>query len=154
MFIICVATYLYLRIVTFHMNRKIRRENNTYRKLSEDPASVPPNCYVSYEQETRRENNIQRWLSEDPARICLPSVKLLFHDQWLVYYFNGTLVYKESGLTLKFWMEYLQLFLSLLITFYSFPIFWINSFFCTYDITDMASDLMKIMPWVSVTIFS
>ncbi len=60
MYIICVATYLYLRIVTFHMNRKIRRENNTYRKLSEDPASVPPNCHVSYEQETRRENNIQR----------------------------------------------------------------------------------------------
>ena len=49
--------------------------------LSEDPAGVPPNCHVSYEQETHSENNIQRWLSEDPARICLPSVKLLFHDQ-------------------------------------------------------------------------
>jgi hypothetical protein len=60
MYIICVATYLYLRIVTFHMNRKIRRENNTSRMLSEDPASVPPNCHVSYEQETRSENNIQR----------------------------------------------------------------------------------------------
>ncbi len=60
MYIICVATYLYLRIVTFHMNRKIRRENNTYRRLSEDPASVPPNCHVSYKQETRRENNLQR----------------------------------------------------------------------------------------------
>ncbi len=47
MYIICVATYLYLRIVTFDMNRKIRRENNTYRELSEDPASVPPNCHVS-----------------------------------------------------------------------------------------------------------
>ena len=60
MYIICVATYLYLRIVTFHMNRKIRRENNTYRRLSEDPAGVPPNCHVSYEQETHSENNIQR----------------------------------------------------------------------------------------------
>jgi len=81
MYIICVATYLYLRIVTFYVNRKIRRENNTYRRLSEGPAGIPPNCHVPYEQETRRENNIQRWLSEDPARICLPSVKLLFHDQ-------------------------------------------------------------------------
>ena len=60
MYIICVATYLYLRIVTFHMNRKIRRENNTYRMLSEDPAGAPPNCHVSYEQETHSENNIQR----------------------------------------------------------------------------------------------
>jgi len=81
MYIICVATYLYLRIVTSYVNRKIRRENNTYRRLSEGPAGIPPNCHVPYEQETHRENNIQRWLSEDPARICLPSVKLLFHDQ-------------------------------------------------------------------------
>ena len=80
MYIICVATYLY-RIVTSYVNRKIRRENNTYRRLSEGPAGIPPNCHVPYEQETRRENNIHRWLSEDPARICLPSVKLLFHDQ-------------------------------------------------------------------------
>jgi hypothetical protein len=86
MYIICVATYLYFRIVTFYVNQKIRRENNTYRRLSEDPANIPPNCHVPYEQETRRENNIQRWLSEDPARICLPSVKLLFHDQRLSLY--------------------------------------------------------------------
>ncbi len=91
MYIICVATYLYLRIVTFHITRKIRRENNTYRRLLEDPASIPPNCHVSYEQETRRENNIQRWLSEDPARICLPSVKLLFHDQDNTDVLNHTL---------------------------------------------------------------
>ena len=60
MYIICVATYLYLRIVTFYVNKKIRRENNTYIRLSEDPANIPPNCHVPYEQETRRENNIQR----------------------------------------------------------------------------------------------
>jgi hypothetical protein len=60
MYIICIATCLYLRIITFHMNRKIHRENNTYRRLSEDPASVPPICHVSHEQETRIENNIQR----------------------------------------------------------------------------------------------
>ncbi len=47
MYIICAATYIYLQIVTFHMNKK-----------------------------TRRRNNIHRRLSEDPARICLPSVKL------------------------------------------------------------------------------
>ncbi len=79
-YIICVATYLYLRIVTFHVNRKIRRENNTYRRLSEGPASIPPNCHVHMNKKHAR--RIQRWLSKDPARICLPSVKLLFHDQF------------------------------------------------------------------------
>jgi hypothetical protein len=42
---------------------------------------LPRNRHVEIIREKSRANEKHRWHSEDPARICLPSVKPLFHDQ-------------------------------------------------------------------------